>query len=114
MIIEKGNKVHLTYRALYEGSNRRHFLGEVMAVEGAVCRLDGYAFVYNPKTTMFEKKPDKRTTIVDLAESGYIVNILDASLSVDKVVYEYKRDVGLIATDNEKFILNINEFGARS
>ncbi|MCW8847039.1 MAG: hypothetical protein OQK99_14515 [Gammaproteobacteria bacterium] len=114
MIIEKGSNVHFAYRALFEGSNRRHFLGEVVAAEGTVCRLEGYAFVYDPKTTMFERKPDKRTTIANLAESGYIVNILDTSLDIDKVVYEYKRDVGLIATDHEKFTLNINEFGARS
>jgi hypothetical protein len=114
MIVEKGNKIHIMYRALFESSTRRHFIGEVMAVEGCVCRMEGYAFVYDPKTTMFEKKMDRRMTVIDLAESGYVVNILDPSVNVGNVAYEYKRDTGLIAVDGERFVLNINEFGSKS
>ncbi len=114
MIIECGNKVHIIYRALYDSSIRRHFVGEVIAADGALCRLEGFAFVYDPKSTMYVKKPEKRTTIVDLGESGYIVNVIDSGVDLDRVIYKYVSDVGLVATDNEKFVLNINEFGARS
>ncbi len=114
MIIENGTKVHIIYRALYETSIRRHFLGEVTAADGALCCVEGFAFVYDPKSTMYIKKPEKRTTVVDMGESGYIVNVIDSGVNIDNVVYKYISDVGLVATDNRNFILNINEFGARS
>ncbi|MGB5211406.1 MAG: hypothetical protein WBO47_09165 [Gammaproteobacteria bacterium] len=114
MVIDKGDKVHIVYRALYDNSTRRHFLGEVLATEGAVCRVEGYAFVYDRKTTMFEKKPDKRTTILDLGESGYVVNVIESNVDLDSVCYDYLRDVGLVATDGKAFLLNINEFGSKS
>jgi hypothetical protein len=114
MIIEKGNKVHIIYRALFENSTRRHFLGEVIAADGATCCLEGFAFVYGSKSTMFVNKPEKRVTVADLGDSGYIVNIVDSGVKIDSVSYKYTIDAGLVATDNKSFTLNISEFGAKS
>jgi hypothetical protein len=114
MIIDTGDKVHIIYRALYENSIRRHFLGEVIAAEGELCRLEGYAFVYDSKSTMFVRKPEKRVTIVDLADSGYITNVVDSRVNIDDVSYRYLSNTGLVATDNKSFSLNINEFGVKS
>jgi len=114
MIIEKGEKIHVMYRALYEKSTRRHFLGEVKVAEGPVCRLEGFVFVYDQKTTEFLRKPEKRITIIDLSESGYITNVIDQKVNLNNVNYKYTQDTGLIATDNKGFSLNINEFGAKS
>ena len=114
MIFEVGEKVHVMYRALYENSSRRHFLGEVQAADGPVCRLLGYVFVYDPKSTTFMRKPEERTTIVDVSESGYIVNVIEREVTISSVVYKYEQGVGLIAADGKGFSLNINEFGAKS
>ena len=84
------------------------------AVDGAVCRLEGYAYVYDAKSTMFVRKPEKRTTIVDASESGYIINIIDSQVVLNDVAYRYIQSVGLIATDNKTFALDINEFNAKS
>jgi hypothetical protein len=114
MIIAIGEKLHLTYRALFENSSRRHFLGEVMAVNGAICRLKGYAFVLDPKIGSYTKRPEKRITIVDLSESGYIVNVIDSAIDLSAVNYKYIRDIGLVVTDGKDFEMNINEFGTKS
>ena len=114
MIIAVNDKVHIVYRALYENSTRRHFIGEVTACEGALCRLEGYAFVHDAKSGLYSKKTERRTTIVDLAESGYIVNVIDSSVNIDAVTYRYLSEVGLAATDGNQFILDINEFGVKS
>ena len=114
MIIEKSEKLHIIYRALYENSARRHFLGEVLVAEGSICRLKGYVFVYDKKTTEFIRKPDKRVTIIDISESGYVTNIIGQEVNLDTVVYRYAQGIGLIATDNKSFSLNINEFDAKS
>jgi hypothetical protein len=114
MIIDKGDKVHIVYRALYEASSRRHFLGEVVANEGALCRIEGYAFVLDRKSETYVRRPEKRTTIVDLAESGYIVNVLDRSVELGSVRYKYEQNVGLVVTDEKSLKLNINEFGSKN
>ena len=114
MIIAIVNKVHVMYRVLYETAIRRHFIGEVLAAEGAVCQLQGYAFIYDSKLSTFVRKPEIRSTIIDLAESGYIVNVIDSDVDVEKVSYKYVKDAGLIATDGKGFVLNINEFSTKS
>jgi hypothetical protein len=114
MIVEVGEHVHIVYRALYENSSRRHFVGIIKAAEAAVCRIEGYVFVYDQKSTMFIKKPEKRVTIINLSESGYIVNVIDSNVVLENIIYKYERNVGLIATDDSGFSLNINEFGAKS
>jgi hypothetical protein len=114
MVVEAGEQVHVIYRPIFEGSVRRHFLGEVTACEGTVCRLEGYAFVYDPKLTTFVRKPDKRITFIDLAESGYIVNIVGQGVVLDDVIYRYASGIGLVATDGENFSLDVNEFSVRN
>lgn len=104
----------MVYRALYENSLRRHFIGEILGAQGALCRIEGYAFVYDVKTTMFDKRKEKRTTIADLGESGYIVNVLPNDVDIHDIIYKYEGGVGLVATDNKGFSLNINEFGIKS
>lgn len=114
MIVEVGEKIHVVYRSLYEKSTRRHFVGTIVAAQEALCRVDGYAFIYDDKKTEFVKKSGLRTTIIDLAESGYVVNIIDPGVNLDEVHYRYMPGDGLMATDRKDFFLNINEFGSKS
>lgn len=114
MLIEIGENLHIMYRSLYDKSNRRHFIGKVCAAKDAVCRVEGYFFVYDEKRTEFVRKEDKRTTIVDSSDSGFVTNIIAADVNLEDVRYRYTQDAGLVATDGKSFSLNINEFGARS
>ena len=114
MVIKVGEKLHIMYRSLYENSTRRHFLGSVVTANDSLCKIEGYVFIYDEKKTEFIRKPELRTTIMDLAESGYIVNIIDSGVELENVRYRYTQDVGLVATDNKDFSLNINEFGSKS
>ena len=113
MIIETGTKVHVVYRALYENSTRRHFIGEVITAHEAVVKLEGYAFVMDAHSKMFQRKPGKRITVMDLAESGYVTNIIPSEVVLENVQYRYVRDSGLVATDDQGFSLDINEFSMR-
>ena len=114
MLIEEGTKLHVSYRAVFEKSTRRHFLGVVTKCDGVVCLLQGYAFVYDPKLETYQRKPEIRTTVIDLAESGYVVNIIDANVNLDDVRYKYLQETGMVATDGKSFSLDINEFGLRN
>ncbi len=114
MIIAKGDKVHLIYRALFEQSIRRHFVGEVTANDGALCRIVGHAYIYDEQEGTYTRRPETRTTIANVAESGYIVNVIDSDVDLDDVCYRYIGEVGLVVTDGKHFVLNINEFGPKS
>ncbi len=52
--------------------------------------------------------------MIDLSESGYIVNLIDRTVVLEDIVYKYEQAIGLVATDGKGFSLNINEFGAKS
>jgi len=114
MIIEVGEKIHVMYRSLYEKSTRRHLVGEVLYAKNALCRISGFVFIYDEKKTEFIKKTERRITIINAAESGYIVNIINPKADLESVHYSYSPDQGLIATDDKCFTLNINEFGSKS
>ena len=114
MIVGKGSKAHIVYRALYENSTRRHFLGEVVEAEGALCRIEGYMFILDHKTDSYLRRPDLRTTIIDLADSGYVVSVIPTTTDIEKVSYKYLPEIGQVATDGGDFVLNIDEFTARS
>lgn len=114
MVIEVGEKVHVVYRSLYEKSIRRHFIGKVMSATGALCRIEGFAFIYDERKDEFIKKPGVRTTIIDLAESGYIVNVVNPNVVLEDVHYKYASGLGLIVTDEKEFTLDINEFSFKS
>lgn len=114
MIIEAGEKLHIVYRALFDKSNRRHFVGEVVAANEAFCRLKGYFFVYDEKKTEFIKKREMRTIVADLGQSGLLATIIDSSVVLDEIRYKYVPETGLVATDGKAFALDINEFGAKN
>lgn len=113
MIIEVGEKLHIIYRALCDKSNRRHFVGEVLAVDGMLCRMRGYFFVYDERKTEFFRIEETRTILVGLADSGIICNVIDASVRIEDVRYRYAAGIGLVATDDKAFAMNVNEFGAK-
>ena len=109
-LIEKGEKVHIVYRATYEGSARMQFIGDVEAVSGSICRIKGYLYTFHQLTGSFSRKPEIRVTVVDLAESGTVVNIIDRSVVPQDIVYEVIDGEGLTIHDGKNFSLNISEF----
>ena len=111
MLIEIGEKIHLVTRRLFDENIRRHFVGEVVAVEGVVARTEGYTFIYDAKANQYHKAPEKQTTIFDLAESGYIVNIIPKNVDIDKLSYKTVDRSHLVITDGESFSLGVHEFG---
>lgn len=114
MVIDVGEKLHIMYRSLYENSTRRHFVGEVVAVQESICKIKGYVFIYDERKTEFRRKENLRTTIIDVAESGFITNVIDSEVVIDEIHYAYLQEIGLVATDGKEFLLNINEFGNKS
>lgn len=113
MLIEAGEKVHLIMRRAFESQVRRHFVGEVVAASGSLARVSGYVFIYDDRSAQYVRKNAKRTSIFDLASSGYIVNVIPATTDLEAVGYETIDRTELFFTDGKDFRLNVNEFGVR-
>ena len=111
MIVSKGEKVHVVYRRNFDNEIRRHFIGEIIEVSQSTVRLKGNAVIYDSSKTSYVKKPESRITIIDLAGSGYIVNIIDINVKIEELQYLIDKNKRLILSDNKEFSLDINEFG---
>jgi hypothetical protein len=112
MIIEPGEKIHIITRRYYEADIKRHFLGVVLAVEGAVVRVEGYVFVLEEFSNKYVKRQDKRIRIFGLADGMHIINVIHPNADIEHVRYSVK-DNRLTITDGETFSLDINEFGSK-
>ena len=55
-LLEKGEKVHVIERRVFDGDARRHFVGEVEEVNDTAIRATGYTFVCNPMTGNFDRR----------------------------------------------------------
>ena len=100
-------------RRSYDGQLLRHFVGEVDSADGVIVRATGYVFIYDEKTAHYIKKAPQRTTILNLAESGYFVNLIPSTVNLDDLRYEVIDRTNLVFTDGKNFVLDINEFSAR-
>lgn len=112
MIVSKGEKVHVVYRRTLEAEVRRHFIGEIIEAHDAIVRLDGIVFIFDNSLNQFIKKTESRTTIINLAESGYIVNLIGSQVNIEDLKYTMSTSRRLTLTDGKGFSLDINEFGA--
>ena len=76
-------------------------------------RASGYAFIYDEMKARYVKNPVKRTTILDLAESGYIVIMLPSMADIDELKYETIDRAFLAISDGKGYLLDVNEFGTK-
>ena len=111
MLVQSGEKVHVIIRRRFETDLRRHLVGEIQEVYATSARITGYDFFLDTTKNQFIKKTVIRTTIIDLAESGYVVNILPDEVELDNLKYVINEQKRLVMTDNAGFVLDINEFG---
>ncbi|MBN1551940.1 hypothetical protein JW979_10740 [bacterium] len=111
MILEKGEKVHLVERRLFENDLRRHFVGEVHEISGSVIRAEGYTFILDTSTNQYTRRFDKHIRIISLSDSGNIINVLPAAADLEETNYRQSEEKRLIVTDEKSFTLDVNEFG---
>ena len=111
MILNNGDKLHVVIRRNFETEPRRHFIGEVKALSGSIVKLVGHTILFDKTKNMFVKNRGLRSTIMDLAESGYIVNFIPEFVDIGDLKYQYDNEKKLVMTDGKSYELDINEFG---
>jgi hypothetical protein len=112
MILTKGEKLHIVIRRFFEEELRRHFLGEVVALDQSLARLEGYTFIFDHNKNQYVRKPGKRIRLIGLGDPGLIINILPSEADLDNAKYTQTKEGILVVTDGKNFSLDINEFGS--
>jgi hypothetical protein len=112
MVLERGEKIHLMVRRLFEKDLRRHFVGEVTEVNGHLARAEGYVYVLDNVTGQYNRRPTKRIRLIGLADPGNIINVLPPGADLEHVKYIESQEGALAVTDDKTFTLEVNEFGA--
>ncbi|MBU4232931.1 MAG: hypothetical protein L6277_11655 [Desulfobacterales bacterium] len=112
MVIEKGAKVHIITRRIFETDLRRHFVGEVKSATENVIFVEGYAFIFDTRIHAFEKRPELRQRIFSLINNGNIIFVLPPTADLEKMTYHITEEHRLVITDGS-CSLDINEFGAQ-
>lgn len=108
VILSPGEKVHIIHRRLFEHDPHRHFVGTVEAYDAGVLRVNGHVFSVDPLTFQFVRRADPRTRIVSASSGEVIINVLPASVKLDKVRYKQEANV-LRVTDGSEWHLDISE-----
>ena len=111
MLVNKGEKVHVMTRRLFEGDLRRHFAGEVMEASESGVRLEGYVFVLDPTKNHFVRRVEKRVRIIGILDSGHIIKVIPPDVRLEDLKYLLSPDKRLVVTDGREFSLDVNEFG---
>ena len=109
-ILALGDKVHIATRHLFAGDAHVHFVGEVSAVDGALFRAVGYAFVYDPASNTYFKHPELRTRLFSIEDSGRDITVLPRKLDMDSVQYDVVEG-RLTLLDGRGFSMEVAEFG---
>lgn len=112
-VIKPGDKLHIVTRRLFIEDLRRHFVGEVTCFADGLCKIQGFAFVFDAFKNTYARNPEARIRIFDLGADGHIVNMLPDDLEIAALRYQMTQG-RLIVTDKNNYTLEINEFGTKS
>jgi hypothetical protein len=108
MILQKGEKVHIIHRRLYDKDNHRHFIGVVDAYEQGVARVTGHVYTVDLSKFTFMKRVEIRTRLVSIVSGDILVNIIPPSVDLEKVVYTQERKAVRV-TDGSNWYLDLSE-----
>jgi hypothetical protein len=110
-ILAIGDMVHVASRRLFPGDLHSHVAGEVTAVEGALFRVVGYTFIYDPASNTYFKHPDLRTRLFSIDDPGRDLTILPRKVEMKTLQYEIVEG-RLMLADAKGFSMEVAEFGA--
>ena len=97
MILDPGNKVLVSHRRLFAQDEQRFFVGEVLAYDAGVAKLQGYSFVLDTMRGEVLRKDDSRVKIISVQSGSLIVYQLPDELAVDAVTFALD-EAGLVMT----------------
>ena len=110
MLLVAGENIHVIVRRSFADDIRRHFLGEVVALDENAVRVRGFAFVYDQNENSYVKRLDRRERIISLVDVGNIINVIPKTVELDDMNYCMSDQNRLVISDGKSYQLDINEF----
>ncbi len=109
-VVNIGDKIHVMTRRSFDGDLRRHMVGEILAFDDGIVRVRGYTFLYDQFRNEFVRRPEIRTRLLGLGDSGHVINVLPAEVEIERLRYTHSDERRLVLTDGRGYSLDINEF----
>ena len=108
MILNPGEKIHAIHRRHLAHEPQRHFIGVVEACESGVARVTGHVWVVDSTKFCFIRRPELRTRIISLVSGDVLLNVIPASVNLEKVVY-LQEPKSVRVTDGGDWHLDLSE-----
>ena len=108
MILEKGSKVLVSHRRLFEHDHGRYFVGVVEEYDSGVARVCGHTWMRDGYRGEFRRKDDERTKLIALASGTVIVYLLPASTRLDQLALE-QEGVNVFVRDGHVVEMDVTE-----
>jgi len=108
MLIEKGEKLLISHRRMYERDNERYFIGVVEAYDQGLVRVKGYTWLHDITHGRLVRKDDKRCKIIPLNSGNLISYVLPAHLDIETSRIEQRKQ-HLVLTDGDVVAMDISD-----
>jgi len=108
MLLQKGDKLLIAHRRLFQGDAERYFIGSVEAYDQGVVRIIGHTWVHDVAHGKLIRKEDKRCKIISLVSGSLLTYQLPAHVAVDLLRIEQHKQ-HLVLTGGDNFIMDISD-----
>ncbi len=108
-MLERGEKLLIVHRRLFEKDPPRFFVGEVQVYDAGIAKVRGYSFIKDVFSGNFQKKSELRTKILAIASGTLMVYQLPGTVLVDSVRFKMDEGGVLVLSDDGGFSMDASE-----
>lgn len=113
MLLNCGDKVLAVHRRLFEGDQSRYYLGEIVAYENGIAKVEGYSWTMEKMHCRIMRKSGLSTKLLALASGTLIVYQLPDG--VDPATVEFSTQGSqILLVHGEDTILDLTEAAAEA
>jgi hypothetical protein len=109
MIIEKGSKLLVVHRRLFELDEPRLFLGTVEEYDGGLAKITGYTWFRSPLDDTPTQKEGMRTKIISLAAGTLLIYSLPEEIDLESAKFDVSNDGRLLLRADPNYVLDLSE-----
>jgi hypothetical protein len=109
MVLERGDKLLIVHRKLFEGDATRFFAGRVEAYGDGLARVAGHTWTWDPYSREILRKEGLRRKIIALGSGTFIVYQLDPDTHMEGIAFRCETDGSIWITDGGRLSLDISD-----
>jgi hypothetical protein len=108
MLLERGDAILVAHRRMFQQDESRYFLGQVIAIDHELLKLEGFTFAQDLGSGHVVRKDEMRVKLLSLASPGFLFYQLPdvEEISSLQIVTEAGE---VILRDGKRQIMNLTE-----